>query len=119
MLDAFAVQKAERLFPVPRLYLLQNQHPPFWARGRWTTKFFSTTYYEDPVQYIQWYLKILLIHTEQEVSTEVEQHLRRKRGYNTTLSLDSLSAGVTKGNWVSIIGNSQHFSSGGRTARFS
>lgn len=49
----------------------------------------------------------------------MEQHLRRKRGYNATLSLDSLSAGVTKENWVSIIGNSQHLSSGGRTARFS
>lgn len=49
----------------------------------------------------------------------MEQHLRRKRGYNATLSLDFLSAGVTKENWVSIIGNSQHLSSGGRTARFS
>lgn len=76
-------------------------------------------YYEDPVQYFQWYLKILLIQTEQDIATEMEQHLRRRRGYDATLSLGSLSAGVTKGNWVSIMGNSQHLSSGGRTARFS
>lgn len=31
--------------------------------------------------------KILLIHTEQEVSTETEQHLGRKWGYNAPLSL--------------------------------
>lgn len=80
---------------------------------------FSIPYPDNPVQYFQWYLKILFIHTEQEVSREMEQHLRRKRGYNATLSLDSLSAGVTGKNWVSIIGNSQHLSSGGRAARFS
>jgi len=83
------------------------------------TKSSSTTYYEVPAQYFQWYLKVLLTHTEQEVSTEMEQHLRTKRGYNAALSLDCLSDGVTNGNWVSIIGNSQHLSSGGRTDRFS
>lgn len=94
----------------------QEKNLPFGARGKLAAKSFPTTSYEDLVQYFQWYQKILLTHTEQEVSTEIEQHFRRKRGYNATLSLDSLSA---RGNWVSIIGNSLHLSSGGRAARFS
>lgn len=117
MLDAFPVQKAATYFLyLGRITYKNNVH--YFPLEK-TTKALSTTYYEAPVQYFQCYLKTFLIHTEQEVSTETEQQLRRKRGYNATVSLDSLSAGATKGNWVSIIGNSQHLSSRGRTARFS
>lgn len=58
--------ESRALFPLSRLYHLQKLHQPFWARGKWTTKSFSIPYSDDPVQYFQWYLKILLIHTEQE-----------------------------------------------------